>query len=125
MEIYIITTHDVDEPLRVRAKEAGAVDIFSGRGTDAEKIIHLIAQQQGKRVALVEDNPDAVDASRSYVQKNGALGALEVVVYSNPIIAATEIPRHAPQFDVVISDLDMQRKNGLELTKELFNRQEK
>jgi CheY-like chemotaxis protein len=68
---------------------------------------------KGKRVALVEDEPDIVMTFKAALEDAGFL----VHTYQDPIVALSEFK--PGYYDLVILDIKMPRMNGLELFSEM------
>jgi CheY-like chemotaxis protein len=68
---------------------------------------------KGKRVALVEDEPDIVMTFKAALEDAGFL----VHTYQDPIVALSEFK--PDYYDLVILDIKMPRMNGFELFSEM------
>ena len=94
--------------------EARAVALFS----DVAKVLLeeeplVEAKLKGRRILLVEDDPDAQELLRTVLGRHGA----EVIAVNSSAGALAEIERAKP--DLIISDIGMVGENGYELIRKI------
>lgn len=110
-EIYLITSG-----LEKDIVEAARKNNIEAYDKDDDQIFDLFRLQNDKVVAVVDDTPVAARAAKVSLQANGAK---EVVVYYQPLEALEAIPYHQPPIQVVFTDFNMPRMNGVELARRL------
>ena len=110
-------TFSVEFPLtssEIMRSEPGVelfTDVAKALMDDAEPLVD--AKLKGRRILLVEDDPDTQELLKTVLGRHGAT----ITAVSSSASALTEIARSKP--DVIISDIGMSGENGYELIRKI------
>ena len=107
VEFPLTSSEIIRSEPRVELVTDGAKPLMEG----AEPLVH--AQLKGRRILLVEDDPDTQELLKTVLKRHGA----EVIAVNSSTSALAEIERAKP--DVLISDIGMVGENGYELIRKI------